>query len=116
MGSKDAPTKGTLVAPMPAEMSRGEIQAEVLHKLKRRHRWGKKYTPTDSLVSWIGSQETRDGDQVREAIEDLVKCVLLQRRKKGNTVSLNPPHNGEIEPHLNRYATNKLEMPRRGKK
>ena len=98
------PTKGISVASMPVKMSRGEIQAEVLHRLKRRRCWGEKYLPTDSLVSWIGGQLVKDGEQVREAIEDLAKRGFLQKRKKGKTVSLNPSHLAEIEAVLKRYG------------
>jgi hypothetical protein len=55
------PTKGTLVASMPVKMSRGEIQAEILHKLMRRRCWGEKYLPMDSLVNWIGNHVLRWG-------------------------------------------------------
>ncbi|MDP2900693.1 MAG: hypothetical protein Q8O47_06970 [Candidatus Bathyarchaeota archaeon] len=98
------PTKGTLVASMPVKMSRGEIEAEVIYKLKRRRCWGEKYLPIDSLVSWIGNQVLRDGDEVREAVDDMIKKGLLLPRKKGKTVSLNPTRITEIESFLRKHG------------
>ena len=92
------------MAPMPVKMSKDEIQAEVPYKLRRRRCWGEKYLPTDSLVSWIGGQVLRDGEQVREAIDALIKNGLLQSRKKGKTLSLNPARKAEIESHLKKLG------------
>ena len=98
------PIKGTPVASMQLKMSRSEIQAELLHKLKRRRCWGERYLPVNSLISWIGGRVLRDGKQVREAIDGLIKRGLLQSMKKGSTISLNPAYIKEIETHLKKHG------------
>lgn len=89
---------------MPVRMSREEIEAEILYKLKRRRCWGERYLPVDSLVSWIGNQVLRDGQEVRDAIDDLIKHGLLIPRKKGQTVSLNPLRIGDVNACLRKYG------------
>jgi len=92
------------VASMPVKMSRGEIEAEILYKLKRRRCWGEKYLPVDSLVNWIGNQILRDGHEVRAAIDDMIKDGLLLPQKKGKTVSLNPTYIMEINSRLRKHG------------
>ena len=84
-------------------MSVEEIKAEVCWRLRRRHCWGARYLPVDSLVDWLGRLVKKDGKRVQASVDELISEGLLLPHKKGRTVSLNPHRIREIEALLEEY-------------
>ncbi len=71
-----------------------EIKADLMYRLLRKHCWGAKYLPLDTLTNWISKQAKKNGKRVKKCVEDLARDGYLH--KKGNTVSLNPARSKEI--------------------
>lgn len=73
-----------------------EIKADLMYRLLRKHCWGAKYLPLDTLINWISKQVKKNGKRVKKCVEDLARDGYLLLHKKGNTVSLNPARSKEI--------------------
>jgi hypothetical protein len=79
-----------------------EIKADIMNRLLRKHCWGAKYLPLDTLANWIGKQIRRNGKRVRRCAEELAEEGYVFFHKKGNTVSLNPARSREIAGYIKR--------------
>lgn len=77
-----------------------EIKADFMDRLIRKHCWGAKYLPLDSLINWIAKQIKKDGRRVRKCVEDLAKDGYLLLHKRGEAVSLNPAKSKEIAEYV----------------
>ncbi|MBO3755168.1 MAG: hypothetical protein FGF53_09910, partial [Candidatus Brockarchaeota archaeon] len=55
------------------EISDEEIKVDLMNRLLRKHCWGAKYLPTNTLVKWISKKIKRDGKRIRKCIEELIK-------------------------------------------
>lgn len=66
-----------------------QIKADIMDRLLRRHCWGEKYLPIDSLANWMGKQIKRDGKRVRKLLDDLVKEGFLFLYKRN--IGMNDP-------------------------
>ncbi|MFQ6134811.1 MAG: hypothetical protein ACE5KU_03220, partial [Nitrososphaerales archaeon] len=75
-------------------------KADLMNRLLRKHCWGAKYLPLDTLINWISKQIKKNGKRVRKCVEDLAKEGYLLFHKKGNTVSLNPARSKEITEYI----------------
>jgi len=82
------------------ETSDEEIKADIMNRLLRKHCWGAKYLPLDTLVNWLSKQIKRNGKRVRKCIEELAKEGHILFRKKGKTISLNPVRSREIAEYI----------------
>jgi hypothetical protein len=77
-----------------------EIKADLMYRMLRKHCWGAKYLPLDTLINWISKQIRRNGKRVRKCLEELAKEGYIFFHKKGNTVSLNPARSREIAEYI----------------
>lgn len=72
-----------------------EIKADIMYRLLRKHCWGAKYLPIDTLVRWLSKKIKRNGRRVRRLLRELVHDGYLLLHKRGTTVSLNPARSKE---------------------
>ena len=84
------------------EISDQQIKADLMNKLFRKHCWGAKYLPLDTLKRWI-SKRIRDGKRLDRLIRQLVNEDYLLLHKHGKTVSLNPRRSKEILEYIRRF-------------
>lgn len=77
-------------------MSDEELKADLMNRLLRKHCWGARYFPLDTLMRWIGRKIKGDGKRVQRMVMQLVNDGYLILHKKGETVSLNPARSREI--------------------
>jgi len=77
-----------------------EIKADLMYRLLRKHCWGAKYLPLDTLINWISKQIRRNGKRLRKCVEELAEEGYIFFHKKGNTVSLNPARSREIAEYI----------------
>lgn len=80
-----------------------QLKADILNRLLRRHCWGAKYLPVDTLVRWVSKKIKKDGKRVESIIKQLVNEGYLILHKKGRTVSLNPARSKEIIEFIRRF-------------
>lgn len=78
------------------ELSDEQIKADLMHRLSRKHCWGARYFPLDTLVRWISRKVNRNGRRIQGVVRQLVNEGYLIRHKRGETVSLNPARSREI--------------------
>ncbi|MCR6691421.1 MAG: hypothetical protein MRT15_03445 [archaeon YNP-LCB-003-016] len=84
------------------EISDEEIKADLMYRLLRKHCWGAKYLPLDTLINWMSKQIIRDGRRVRRCVEDLTKEGYILLHKRGKAISLNPTRSREILEYIKR--------------
>lgn len=77
-----------------------QIRADIMDRLLRRHCWGEKYLPIDSLVNWMGKQIKRNGKRIRKLLDELAKEGFLFLHKRNTTASLNPGMKGQIVKYI----------------
>ncbi|MCW4019807.1 MAG: hypothetical protein NWF14_01045 [Candidatus Bathyarchaeota archaeon] len=85
------------------EVSDKQIKADLMHRLFRKHCWGARYLPVDTLVRWISSKVKRNGKRVSRLTRQLVNDGYLLLHKRGNAVSLNPARSEEILDFIRRF-------------
>ena len=78
------------------DLSEQEIKADLMHRLLRKHCWGAKYLPLDTIVRWMSGKIKRNGRRIQRAVRQLVNEGYLILHKRGKTVSLNPTKSREI--------------------
>ena len=78
------------------ELSEQEIKADLMHRLLRKHCWGARYLPLDTIVRWMSGKIKRNGRRIQRAVRQLVNDGYLILHKRGKTVSLNPTKSREI--------------------
>lgn len=78
------------------DLTVGEIEATILHKLARRGAWGEAYTPRDTLIRRIAKKVKKDGKRVRKVMDSLLQERYIVPHKGGKTISLNPSQKNEI--------------------
>ena len=86
------------------ELSEQEIKADLMHRLLRRHCWGAKYFPLDTIIRWMSGKIKRDGRRIRRAVRQLVNEGYLMLHKRGKTVSLNPTKSREIVEFIRKFV------------
>ena len=86
------------------ELSEEEIKADLMHRLLRKHYWGAKYFPLDTIVRWMSSKIKRNGRRIRRAVRHLVNEGYLMLYKRGKTVSLNPTKSREIVEFIRKFV------------
>lgn len=64
------------------EITNSEIKADIMNRLLRKHCWGAKYLPVDTIVNWLSKQVRKDGERVRNCIEELVMEGYIVLHKK----------------------------------
>jgi len=84
------------------EISDQEIKADLMNRLFRKHCWGAKYLPLDTLERWI-SKRIRNGKRLDRLVKQLVNEGYLILHKRGETVSLNPRRSKEILEYIRRF-------------
>lgn len=77
-----------------------QIRADIMDRLLRRHCWGEKYLPIDSLVNWMGKQIKRNGKRIRKLLDELAKEGFLFLHKRNTTALLNPGMKGQIVKYI----------------
>lgn len=82
-----------------------EIKADLMNKLFRRHCWGARYFPVNTLVRWLGKKVKKNGKRVMRAIKQLVNEGYILLHKKGKTISLNPAKTREIFEFITRLKS-----------
>ena len=82
-----------------------QVKADIMDRLLRRHCWGEKYLPIDSLVNWMGKQIKRNGKRIRKLLDELVKEGFLFLHKRNTTTSLNPRMKGQIVEYIEKNLT-----------
>ncbi|MBS7617485.1 hypothetical protein KEJ25_02600 [Candidatus Bathyarchaeota archaeon] len=82
------------------EVSDGEIKADLMYRLLRKHCWGAKYLPVDTLVNWISKQIIKNGKRIGKCVEELAGEGYVLLHKRGETISLNPARSREIAEHI----------------
>ena len=80
-----------------------EIKADIMNRLFRKHCWGARYFPFDTLVRWISKKIKKDGKRVQRLVRQLVNDGYLIIHKRGATVSLNPPRSKEIVEFIRKF-------------
>jgi len=78
------------------ELSEEEIKADLMHRLLRKHCWGAKYLPLDTIVRWMSGKIKRNGKRIQRVVRQLVNEGYLILHKRGKTVSLNPAKSREM--------------------
>jgi len=87
------------------ELSEQEIKADLMHRLFRKHCWGAKYLPLDTIIRWMSGKIKRNGKRIQRAVRQLVNEGYLILHKRGKTVSLNPERNKEIVEFIRGFIT-----------
>jgi hypothetical protein len=82
------------------EVSDEEIKADLMNRLLRKHCWGAKYLPIDTIVSWVSKKIKRNGKRVRKCVEELVKEGYILLHKRGEAISLNSTRNRDISEYI----------------
>jgi len=82
------------------EISDEEIKADIMYRLLRKHCWGAKYLPLDTLINWMSKQIRRNGRRVRRCVEELTKEGYILLHKRGEAISLNPTRSREIAEYI----------------
>ena len=80
-----------------------EIKADIMNRLFRKHCWGARYFPLDTLVRWISKKIKKDGKRVQRLVSQLVNDGYLIIHKRGATVSLNPARSKEIVEFIRKF-------------
>ncbi len=80
-----------------------EIKADIMNRLLRKHCWGAKYFPLDTLVRWIDKKIKENGKRVQRLVRQLVDDNYLLLHKKGTTISLNPARKRQIIDLIRRF-------------
>jgi hypothetical protein len=85
------------------EIGDEEIKAVILYRLIRRHCWGAKYLPVDTLINWMSKQIRKKGKRIRRCVRELIKdrCILFH--KGGRAISLNLTKSKEILEYIKRF-------------
>jgi len=78
------------------------MKADLMYRLLRKHCWGAKYLPLDTLINWISKQIRRNGRRVRRCVEELTKEGYILLHKRGEAISLNPTRSREISEYIKR--------------
>jgi len=86
------------------ELSEQEIKADLMHRLLRKHCWGAKYLPLDTIVRWMSGKIKRNGRRIQKAVRQLVNEGYLILHKRGKTVSLNPTKSREIVEFIRKFV------------
>jgi len=86
------------------ELSEQEIKADLMHRLLRKHCWGAKYLPLDTIVRWMSGKIKRNGRRIQRAVRQLVNDGYLILHKRGKTVSLNPTKSREIVEFIRKFV------------
>jgi len=86
------------------ELSEQEIKADLMHRLLRKHCWGAKYLPLDTIIRWMSSKIKRNGRRIRRAVRQLVNEGYLMLHKRGKTASLNPTKSREIVEFIRKFV------------
>lgn len=84
------------------EISDEQLKADLMYRLLRKHCWGAKYFPLDTLVNWISKQIKMNGRRIKKCVEELVKEGYILLHKGGKAISLNPTRSIEIEKYINK--------------
>lgn len=87
------------------ERSDQEIKADLMHRLFRKHCWGARYLPVDTLIRWVGGKIRKNGKRVERLIRQLVNDGYLITHKRGKTISLNPRRSKEIIEFIRSFIT-----------
>jgi len=87
------------------EISDEEIKADIMYRLLRKHCWGAKYLPLDTLINWMSKQIRRNGRRVRRCVEELTKEGYILLHKRGEAISLNPTRSREISEYIKTVLT-----------
>lgn len=82
-----------------------EVKADIMHRLFRKHCWGARYFPLDTLARWISKRIKKNGKMVQRLVRQLVDGGYLLLHKRGTTVSLNPAKGREILEFIHRFIT-----------
>jgi hypothetical protein len=69
------------------ELSDEEIKADLLYRLLRKHCWGAKYLPLDTLINWMSKQIRKDGKRIKRCVEELTKEGYVLLHKQGKAIS-----------------------------
>ena len=86
------------------ELSEQEIKADLMHRLLRKHCWGAKYLPLDTIIRWMSGKIKRNGRRIQRAVRQLVNDGYLILHKRGKTASLNPTKNREIVEFIRKFV------------
>lgn len=79
------------------------LKADIMNRLFRKHCWGARYFPLDTLVRWIGKKIRKNGKRVQRLVRQLVNDGYVVLHKRGATVSLNPTRSREIVEFIRRF-------------
>ncbi|MCR6693159.1 MAG: hypothetical protein MRT15_12255 [archaeon YNP-LCB-003-016] len=82
------------------ELSDEEIKADLLYRLLRKHCWGAKYLPLDTLINWMSKQIRKDGKRIKRCVEELTKEGYVLLHKQGKAISLNPTRSRAIAEYI----------------
>jgi len=89
--------------PMPRlEISDEEIKADLMYRLLRKHCWGAKYLPLDTLINWMSKRIRRNGKRIKRCVEELTNEGYIFIHKRGEAISLNPMRSKEISEYIKR--------------
>ena len=86
------------------ELSEQEIKADLMHRLLRKHCWGAKFFPLDTIIRWMSGKIKRNGRRIQRAVRQLVNEGYLILHKRGKTVSLNPTKSREIVEFIRKFV------------
>lgn len=88
---------------LKVNLSDDQLKADIINRLLRRHCWGAKYLPVDTLVRWLSKKIKKNGKRVERIIKQLVNEGFLIPHKRGETVSLNPAKSRDVIEFIRRY-------------
>ena len=86
------------------ELSEQEIKADLMYRLLRKHCWGAKYLPLDTIIRWMSGKIKRNGRRIQRAVRQLVNDGYLILHKRGKTASLNPTKSREIVEFIRKFV------------
>ena len=86
------------------DLSEQEIKADLMHRLLRKHCWGARYLPLDTIIRWMSGKIKRNGRRIQRAVRQLVNEGYLMLYKRGKTVSLNPTKSREIVEFIRKFV------------
>jgi len=68
------------------ELSEQEIKADLMHRLLRKHCWGARYLPINTIIRWMSGKIKRNGRRIQRAVRQFVNDDASYSTKGKNSL------------------------------
>ena len=86
---------------MKKEFTDLELQAQILWYLYGKGAWDERYKPFVQMVNRLSNIVKNNGKNIKKQTRSLVKKLLVLRKKKGDTISLDLNYKLTIKQFIN---------------